>query len=212
MLGFRLIPRTGRFFEQFQRSADLNQQGALLLLDMLESWTDLERKARQLKDLEHSADENTHQIFRDLNQTFVTPLDREDMSELASALDDVIDFAEDAAQRIRLYRLEGTTALAKQLARVLVDQTAQLQRAVPLIENTRNAEKLEEVTREIHRLENEGDDLFAEAVSHLYDGVSDVPGMIRATRWGDLYQVLESSTDKAEHVAVVLNNIALKHR
>lgn len=212
MLGLRLIPRSGRFFELVRRSADLDRQGAVLLLEMLESGTDVERKARQLKDIEHAADENTHQIFTDLNQTFVTPLDREDMSALASALDDVVDWAEDASRRLRLYGLTDATPLAKQLARVLVDQTEQLVKAIPLMEATKNAEQLEQVTREIHRLENEGDELFAEALSRLYDGASDIPGLVRAIRWGDIYQVLETATDKAEHVAVVLNNIALKHR
>lgn len=212
MLGLRLIPRSGRFFEFVQRSAELDRQGAVLLLEMLETGTDVERKARQLKDIEHAADENTHQIFTDLNQTFITPLDREDMSALASALDDVIDWTEDASRRLRLYRLSEPTPLAKQLARVLVDQTEQLVKAIPLIEATKSAAQLEEVTREIHRLENEGDELFAEALSRLYDGATDIPGLVQAIRWGDIYQVLETATDKAEHVAVVLNNIALKHR
>lgn len=212
MLGIRLIPRTGRFFELFARSADLAHQGAALLLQMLETWSDLERKARQLKDFEHAADENTHQIFRDLNQTFVTPLDREDMSELASALDDVVDWTEEGSRRLRLFRLEDPTPLAKQLARVLLDQTEQLMKAMPLLESSRDSARLEEATREIHRLENEGDDLFAEALGHLYDDAHDLPSLVRAIRWGDIYQVLETATDKAEHVAVVLNNIALKHR
>jgi uncharacterized protein Yka (UPF0111/DUF47 family) len=212
MLGIRLIPQTGRFFPLFQRSAELSHQGATLLLQMLETWTDIERRARQLKDIEHAADENTHQIFRDLNVTFVTPLDREDMSELASALDDVVDWTEEASRRLRLYHLTEPTPLAKQLARVLVDQTEQIVKAVPLIESSRTAERLEEATREIHRLENEGDDLFAETLGHLYDDVTDIPSLVRAIRWGDVYQVLETATDKAEHIAVVLNNIALKHR
>jgi uncharacterized protein Yka (UPF0111/DUF47 family) len=134
------------------------------------------------------------------------------MSELASALDDVIDWAEEASRRLQLYKLEDPTALAKKLARVLVDQTEQLVKAMPLIETTKTASRLEEVTREIHRLENEGDDLFAEALAHLYDDAHEIPTLVRAIRWGDIYQVLESATDKAEHVAVVLNNIALKHR
>lgn len=212
MLGIRLIPRTGRFFALVQRSAELDREGARLLLDMVETWTDLERKARQLKDIEHQADETTHELFSDLNVTFVTPLDREDMSELAGALDDVIDWAEDASRRLRLYRLEQATPLAKQLARVLVDQTEQLVKAMGLLASTKNASLLEEATREIHRLENEGDELVADALAHLYDDAHDIPSLVTAIRWGEIYQVLETATDKAEHVAVVLNNIALKHR
>jgi uncharacterized protein Yka (UPF0111/DUF47 family) len=209
--GLRLIPKTIRFFDMFARSAVNAAEGARILLDIVESGQDIERKARRLKDIEHAGDEITHEIFQALNVSFVTPLDREDIAELASALDDVVDWIEEASRRMRLYRLSTVPILAKQLARVIVDQTDQIVKAVPLLESSKNAAELENATREIHRLENEGDDLFAEVLAHMYDGVDDVPRLIDAMRWGDVYEVMENATDRAEHVAVVMRNVALKH-
>lgn len=210
-LGFNLIPETFKFFDMFRTSAELNLEGAKVLSEMLASAADIEGKARQLKDIEHHADENTHEIFSALNLSFVTPLDREDISELASALDDVIDWTEEAGRRLALYQLGTPTELAKRLGDVIVRQTEQISGAIGLLEKGRRSAELERATREIHGLENQGDDIFAEALGHLYDGVTDVPGVIRATRWGDIYSVLETATDKAEHVAVVMHNVALKH-
>jgi hypothetical protein len=178
---------------------------------MLEHCDDLDRKARHLKDIEHTGDEITHEIFRALNRTFVTPLDREDISQLASALDDVIDWIEEAARRMRLYHINETTPLAKRFGRVILDQAEQIAKAIPMLGKPKNAEELERVTHEIHRLENEGDDLLAEAIAGLYEGVTEVPQLIKAMRWDDIYQLLEDATDKAEEVAVVLQNIAFKN-
>ena len=207
----RLIPQDDRFFDVFNRSADNTLEGARLLHDLLESYVDVDRKARHLKDIEHTGDEITHEVFRALHRTFVTPLDREDISTLASALDDVIDWIEEAARRIRLYKIDEPTPLARQFGKVILEQCEEIARAVPLLETPRHADELQKATQEIHRLENEGDDLLAEAVASLYDGVTEVPQLIRAMRWGDIYQLLEDTTDKAEQVAVALSNIALKH-
>lgn len=207
---FRLIPQNPRFFDLFRRSAELNVEAARLLAELLEGVDDVERAARKLKDVEHQADESTHEIFTALNVSFVTPLDREDISELASALDDVCDWIEEASKRMPLYRFQKGTPLARRFAKVIVEQCEQILAGVPHLRSSKEARALEAVTREIHRLENEGDDLFAEALAHLYDGVEDIPALIEAIRWGDLYQVLEGATDRAEHVAVVMHNVALK--
>jgi predicted phosphate transport protein (TIGR00153 family) len=207
----RLIPQDDRFFDLFNRSAENTLEGARLLNDLLINYVDVDRKARHLKDIEHTGDEITHEVFRALNRTFVTPLDREDISHLASALDDVIDWMEEIARRIRLYRLDEPTPIARQFGRVILDQAEQIARAVPLLETRRNADALERATQEIHRLENEADDLLAEALGTLYDGVTEVPQLIKAMRWDDLYQLLEDTTDKAEGVATALSNIALKN-
>jgi uncharacterized protein len=208
---FRLIPQDDRFFDLFNRSAENTLEGARLLHELLTNFVDVERKARHLKDIEHTGDEITHEVFRALNRTFVTPIDREDISHLASALDDVIDWIEEVARRIRLYKIDYPTPIACQFSRVILEQSEQLARAVPLLAERKQAEALERSTHEIHRLENEADDLLAEAVATLYDGVTEVPQLIKAMRWDDLYQLLEDTTDKAEGVATVLSNIALKH-
>ncbi|MDQ6670430.1 MAG: DUF47 family protein [Chloroflexota bacterium] len=207
----RFIPQDDRFFDLFNRSAENTLEGARILHDLLINYVDVGRKARHLKDVEHTGDEITHEIFGALNRTFVTPIDREDISNLASALDDVIDWIEEVARRIHLYRIDQPTPIARQFAKVILEQTEQVARAVPLLEDRRQAEALSRATHEIHRLENEADDLLAEAVATLYDGVTEVPQLINAMRWSDLYQLLEDTTDKGEQVATVLSNIALKN-
>jgi uncharacterized protein len=207
----RLIPQDDRFFDLFNRSAENTLEGARVLNDLLINFVDVDRKARHLKDIEHTGDEITHEVFRALNRTFVTPLDREDISHLASALDDVIDWMEEVARRIRLYRIDEPTPIARQFGKVILEQAEQIAKAVPLLELRHNADSLERATQEIHRLENEADDLLAEAIATLYDDVTQVPELIRAMRWNDLYQLFEDTTDKAEGVATALSNIALKN-
>ena len=207
----RLIPRDDRFYDLFRRAAQNNLDGARLLEDILREPADLERRARRLKDIEHQGDEITHEVFRALNRTFVTPLDRDDISRLAGALDDVIDWMEEAARRMRLYRIRETTPLLGRFGRVLVEQAEELAAAVPLLEDLKDPAALERATREVHRLENEADDLFAEAIGGLYDGVAEVPQLIRAMRLGDVYQLLEDATDRAEAAAIAVSNIVVKH-
>lgn len=207
----RLIPQDDRFFDLFNRAAENTLEGARLLHDLLNTYVDVDRKARHLKDIEHTGDEITHEVFGALHRTFVTPLDREDISNLASSLDDVIDWIEEVGRRFRLYRIEKPKPIACQFAKVILEQAEQIARAVPLLEQRSQADALQRATQEIHRLENEGDDLLADAIATLYDGVTEVPQLIDAMRWNDLYQLLEDTTDKAEHVATVLNNIALKN-
>jgi uncharacterized protein len=207
---FRLIPQEERFFDWFNRAAQNNLEAAQLLLDLLEHYEDVERKARHLKDIEHRGDELTHQVFAALNRTFVTPMDREDIGALASALDDVIDWIEEAARRLGLYQVPETTPIARQFGRIILEQNEQIARALPLLDSGKDADQLERATHEIHRLENEGDDLLAEAVAKLYDGVTEIPALIHAIRWGDIYQLLEDTTDKCEYVATVVRNIVVK--
>jgi uncharacterized protein len=207
---FRLIPQDERFFDWFTRAAENNLEAARLLVDLLEKYEDVDRKARRLKDVEHQGDELTHQVFAALNRSFVTPFDREDISALASALDDVIDWIEETARRLRLYRMSEVTPIARQFGRIILEQNEQIALAIPLLESGKDPRMLERATHEIHRLENEGDDLLAEAVATLYDGVTEVPALIRAMRWGDIYQLLEDATDKCEYVATVIRNVSGK--
>jgi uncharacterized protein Yka (UPF0111/DUF47 family) len=207
---FRLIPQEEQFFELFIAAAQNNSDCARLLVDLLDHPEDAVPLAQQVKHLEHHGDELTHQIFDALNRTFVTPLDREDISALASALDDVVDWIEETARRIHLYRITEITPLARHYGQIIVAQTEEIAQALPLVDTGKDREQLDRSLHEIHRLENVGDELLGEALATLYDGVTDVPAMIRATRWGDIYQLLEDTTDKSEHVATVLRNIVVK--
>jgi len=208
----RLIPRDERFFGLFDQAAANNLAGAEALLDLLERYEDVEAKAAGLKALEHRGDELTRQILHALARTFVTPLDREDITQMAAALDDVMDWTEDVARRLRIYRVRETTDLARQLGRVLVEQCRVLQQTVPLLEDLRHGgAAIEAASDTVHRLENEADDLAVAALGGLFDGATDVPALIERIHWGDLYETLEEATDKAATVADVLLNIHIKH-
>jgi uncharacterized protein len=208
----RLIPRDERFFDLFDRAAANNLEGAEALLDLLEHYQDVEAKAARLKALEHAGDELTYQTMQALARTFVTPLDREDISLLAASLDDVMDWTEEVARRLRIYRIADTTDLARRLGRVLVEQCRALREAVPLLEDLRHGGgAIEQASEVVHRLENEADDLQMEALGSLFDGAADVPTLVERIHLGDLYDTLEEATDKAATVANVLLNIHIKH-
>lgn len=206
----RLMPRQERFFEMFRRSADNVLVGATLLADLMDNHVDPDRKVRKLKDIEHAGDEITHEIFSALDRSFVTPLDRDDIARLATALDDVLDWAEESARRMHVYRLPEPTPLARRFVHVLLDQAHAIARAVPLLESPKQVRTVRPEVVEIHRLENEADDLMTEALGSLYEGVADVTALVRAIQWGDVYTTLEVATDKAEHVGIALESIVMK--
>ena len=210
MSRFQLIPRQPRFFEMFRQSAGNILQAAESLLEVLSNYTDMERKVRRIKDIEHQGDEITHAIFNALNQSFVTPFDRDDIGNLTTALDDVLDEIEEAARRLRIYRIPEPTPLAVKFAQIILDQAHVIARLIPRLENLREQRAIRDEVVELHRLENEADDLIEEALSDLYTGVSDVPGLIAAAQWKDIYEVLEGATDRAERVGVVIEAILVK--
>ncbi len=208
---FRLFPREERFFGMFREAAQNLAATADALLDLMVDYTQIEAKVRRIKDLEHTGDRLTHEISDALNRAFVTPFDREDIARLAGALDDVVDHTEEAARRFFTYKIEKPTPLAEKLARVIVEQARIIAEAVPLLDGLTHGERLQQCTVELHRLENEADQLMDEALATLYDQVTDVPGLIVAEKWGDIYRVLEGATDRAEDVAVALGTIVVKH-
>lgn len=207
----RFLPRNEYFFEYFRQGGKNAAEVAQVLIDLFNNYSDVERKARRIRDLEHQGDEITHEIFKALNRTFVTPLDREDIANLAGRLDDFVDSIEEATRRIWLYRLDGPTEHARLLSRIIGDQANILSGSMPHLENKREWNHLLECTIEIHRLENEADDVLGRALAGLYEGVTDIPGMIKAIRWGEIYQHLEDATDRAEDVANTLEGIVVKN-
>ncbi|MGN6564036.1 MAG: DUF47 domain-containing protein [Thermomicrobiales bacterium] len=207
----RFLPRDEKFYEYFNDAARNAAETAQLLVDLVEHYEDVGPKVQRLRDLEHRGDEITHQVFNALNRTFVTPLDREDIRDLASTLDDFVDAIEDVARRLWLYRLPAPTEPARTLARIIGEQAALLAEMVPLLERTKDRDALMRQTVAINRLENEADDIFYNALATLYDGATDIPAVIAAIRWGEIYQELEDATDRAEDVANAVEGIVLKN-
>jgi predicted phosphate transport protein (TIGR00153 family) len=208
----RFLPRDEQFFTHFRDAAENAAETARILSEIVENSNDTERKVRRLRDLEHHGDEISHRIFSALHSTFVTPLDREDIQSLTTSLDNFVDDIEEIGKRLWLYRLGAPTEVARLFARILKEQGETIARAVPLLEKTgANAEELRRHVLELHRLENEGDDALSTALAALYDGVTEIPELICALRWGELYQILEDASDRGEDVADILEGILLKY-
>ena len=207
----RLLPQQNEFFELFNRSTQTLLEGARLLVDLLEHYQDVDRKTRRIRDIEQTGVEITNGIVRALSKTFITPLDREDINQLAEDLDDLLDRIEECARRMRLYKVKRAPKLAQQMGRIILEQVEQIAAAIALVEQRDHGSNLERAVAEVRRLENEADDLLGEAVAGLYDDVTDVPAMIAASRLESIYELLEGATDGAERVAHTLQVIAIKY-
>lgn len=208
----RFLPKDEQFFGHFNDGAANALETARLLVEVVEYGPETERKVRRLRELEHHGDEITHRVYRALNSTFVTPLDREDIHALAAGLDDFVDDLEEIGKRIFLYRLGAPTEPARLFARILVEQAEHVAQAVPMLEHaTKRAVELRAIIVELHRAENEADDVLNTALAALYDGVDAIPDLIHRLRWGELYGLLERATDRAERIANTLEGILLKY-
>jgi hypothetical protein len=203
---FSLFPKEEDFFTLFRRQAALVRQTCDLLVEMMERFDDLEARARRLKDLEHDADLVAHELFERLNRTFITPLEREDIHDLGSGLDDVLDAVEAIGSRIVLFRIQHPTPEARQLALILAKCGAQIERAVDHLKDLKN---LMSFTIELNRLENEADAISRQAVADLFDGSHEV---LDVMRWKEIYGRLEGAADKCEDVANTIEAIVLKNR
>jgi predicted phosphate transport protein (TIGR00153 family) len=207
----RFLPRDERFFDYFRQAADNAAEVARELCDLLENYTDIERKALRVRDLERKGDDITHQIFKALNSTFVTPLDRDDITDLANRLDDFVDAIEEAARRIRLYNIDQPNEYAQKMAHIIDQQAALIASTIPLLENRRQWNKMIQCSIDINRLEGEADEVLDQALPRQFDGVSDIIDLIKAMRWGEIYQYLEDAADRGEDIADTLERIVVKN-
>ncbi len=200
----RLIPRETKFFDIFAEMASNVTDGARLLKRILETFQDVEQQVEKLKTIEHKGDDMTHAVMTKLNQTFITPFDREDIHRLASSLDDVLDFVNAAGQRLVLYKIRSAPQSAVELAGLIVRQSEELNIAVSLLE--KNKHVLDHCV-EINRLEDEADRVCREAIGNLFEHEKDPIALIKIK---ELFEVLEMATDKAEDAANVLEAVVLK--
>jgi predicted phosphate transport protein (TIGR00153 family) len=202
--GFRLIPRDESFYELFVKAGDLLAQGATILRDIVTNFDDVPAKAGRLHDIEHEADEVTHEVMRRLNTTFVTPLDREDVHQLASYLDDVLDHMDAAADLLVLHKIEKPLPEMAAQTELLLSASQTTVEALRKLPDFRN---LSNYFIEINRLENEGDRIYRRAIADLFSG--DFKAM-DVLKWKDIIDELEEAMDDLEDVANALEGIALK--
>jgi predicted phosphate transport protein (TIGR00153 family) len=202
---FRLIPREEKFYEDFKQMADQLRHGARLLEQMFATDPPILDKAHEIKEVEHKCDFLTHEIIQRLNKTFVTPIDREDIHELARTLDDVMDAIDNAAALIPLYRIDKMRAGAREFTRVIIQQTDEIRAAVEALEAKKGV--LERCV-EINRLENEADRIHKNALGALFD---EETNPIMVLKWKEIFDILEEATDACEDVANLLENVVVKH-
>ncbi len=202
---FGLIPKDTSFFQMFSAMADNLIAAARILVDLFADYHDVENKINEIHRIEHAGDDLTHSILTKLNQTFITPLDREDIHQLASSLDDVLDYIYAAGARLVMYRITVPPAAAGELAKIILLQSQELQKAVSLLQ--KNGDILAHCV-EINRLENEADQVSQQAIAQLFDGEKDPINLIKTK---ELFEFLERATDEAEDVANVLETVVLKN-
>ena len=202
---FRLIPREEKFYKDFQALADELKRGARLLEQMVAPEHPVWDKADEIKEVEHKCDFLTHEIIQRLNRTFVTPIDREDIHELARSLDDVMDAIDASASLVRLYRLDRVRYGARELAHIIAISTDQVRLALDAMAQN---SPLNTHAVEINRLENEADRTHQLAVTRLFDDERDP---ILIMKWKETLDFLGDATDRCEDVANVLEGVVVKH-
>ena len=204
-MAFRLIPREPRFFDDFVAMAEQIRLGATMLEEMLAPEKPIWDKADQIKEVEHKCDFLTHEIIQRLHRTFVTPLDREDIHELARSLDDVMDAIDASAAVVRLYSIERVRPDARELVRIIKASTDEMVKALKALERR---DGVAEPAVEINRLENEADRVHYAAVRRLFEEERDP---IVIMKWKEILDFLEDATDRCEDVANAVEGIVVKH-
>jgi len=200
----RFMPREEGFFDLFAKQADNVVIGAKALQQMLSHYTGVPEQVQNVKAIEHEGDEITHSIFTKLNQTFITPFDREDIHELCSQIDDIIDLVDAAANRFVLYRVDAVREGTHDLVKVLVSATTEVSAAVHCLGSPEKALKH---CIEINRYENESDRICRMLIAQLFDEEKDP---VQIIKWKEIFEVIETAVDKCEDVANVIEGVILK--
>jgi predicted phosphate transport protein (TIGR00153 family) len=209
LVKFSLIPKDMEFYDLFEQETANLVNAAEKLVDLFENYENVEEKAKELKELEHRGDVITHEIIARLHRTFVTPIDREDITLLIQRLDDVMDFIEAAGRTAFLYRIVQPTERARELARIVVKMAYKLNEVIPRLRHRDQFPWILKQCVEINTLENEADDVQHAALAELFE-VCHLDAC-EVIKWRELYDHLENATDRGEDVANVLEGIVLKH-
>jgi len=201
-------PKGEKFFDLFEQGTANLVETAKVFREMVEKWEDVDQKVAEITDLEHKGDDITHTIIANLHSTFFTPLDREDITALSEAIDDVVDFIKKAADEMLVYRVERPTVSAVELAEIIMKASLELEKAIPNLRRRRLMRNVQSCCIELQRLENEADRVQREALCSLFDEQINVIDVIK---WREIYEHMETATDRCEDVANVLEGVALKH-
>ena len=202
----KLLPREEQYFTLFAQMTSYINDAARTLVEMLAHRDgDYQEYVQRIKSIEHACDDLTHNVSTRLNQSFITPFDREDIYMMSKALDDVVDLIDGAARAVVMYDIHETTEPAKQLAGVIQRMALQLNEVVSILQKPKG---VTERLVELHRLENEGDDIYHRAVAALFHDRGDP---LEVVKWKDVYEKLEETIDRCEQVANIIEGVIIKH-
>ncbi|MGB7574125.1 MAG: DUF47 domain-containing protein [Thermodesulfobacteriota bacterium] len=208
MFRLSLIPKEKKFFALFEQGTQNAVKIAQQLKDMLSIWENVKERVGVINDLEHQGDAITHQIFDQLHRSIITPFDREDIALLAHSLDDVADFIHAAADAMLLYKIERPTNRARELADIVVQAVAEVEKAVSEMHDRIGRKQLLKRCVEINRLENLGDIVYRSAMAELFDDSANYATLIK---WREIYNHMESVIDRCEDIANILEGVAIKY-
>jgi uncharacterized protein len=204
----RLMPTEGKFFELFTQHGELCVKGAKEMVALMANFDDLENRVHAIESIEKQADKVTHTAIELLHKTFITPLDRDDIHQLITRMDDILDLLEDAGQTISLYDIKNVTPEAKRLAELCLACAEKVKAAVELLHNMDNAPQILAYCQEIDRLESDADHVMRAAMSKLFRDEPDVRNLIKLKA---IYEILETVTDRCEDVANIIEGIILEN-
>lgn len=208
MKRFRFMPTEEKFFDLFDEMAEVLVDAAVCLQDLVTDYQNVSEKARALRDMEQRADRASYTICERLNISFVTPIDREDIHSLAMCMDDVLDYIEASADRMNLYGIEKPREETLELAAILVESTKCIKTSVHALSNFRNIESVLDPCVEINKLENQGDEVLRKALGRLF---KEETKPLEIAKWQEIFDRLETATDRCEDVANVLESIVVKN-
>lgn len=203
----KLFPKEVDFFEIFDRASLNLTKAATLLVSLMENFDDLDARAKEIYEVEQEGDILTHEVMKQLNKTFITPIDREDLHSLAASLDDVLDLIWGAVDKISVFKLRESTREAISMSKDLLITTEVMHKAIQTLKK-KNYSHVQEYCIEINRLENRIDRDFRDALGKLFDEIKDP---ILIIKWKEIYEHLEDASDKCEDVANIIESIVLKH-
>jgi uncharacterized protein len=204
----RLLPHDASFFAHFEHQGKKTVEGCRAFLEMVENPTNLESQAERVKQIEHECDEITHAVVEGLHKTFITPIDRSDIYALITKMDDIMDFVEAAADRVALYEIPTMTKEVGDLARCLVSSAEHVLGAVSSIRDLGKPNGILQHCIEINRLENVADTILRSALARLFREEKDPIAVIK---WKEIYETLESATDRCEDVANIIEGVVLEN-
>jgi predicted phosphate transport protein (TIGR00153 family) len=204
----KLLPKEHRFFELFEQHASIVKKGLNLFELLLQNYSSRKELAKQIKNIENDADAVAHQIIQLLNNTFVTPFDREDIQTLVNRMDDVIDLLEKASARMEIYDLPAPPQNIGEMLSILQKAFDKLSSAVGMLRNLKNREAIFQICVEVNSLENQGDIVLRTSLEHLFKGASDPFYVIKAK---EIYESLEDAIDRCEDLSNVIETIIIKN-